>query len=185
MSKKHYKHLTYEQRAYISQSIKDGHRKEDIATALGCHISTVYNEIKRGSINGEYSPEYAQKRCDGALRQKGVEPMLSVNKDLANKISHLITAENLSLDGVIQRLGDSAIPCPAKTTLYAAIDKGLIPNVTKDILRKRSIVKYQDGKIQIPPSVKDELSIKDGDTFALKILGGNIVLIKQNKDSEK
>ncbi len=57
-----YKQLISEQRYVISALLKRKASPKDIATEIGCHVSTVYREIKRNACkDGHYSPKMANE----------------------------------------------------------------------------------------------------------------------------
>ena len=55
-----------------------------------------------------------------------------------------------------------------KTTIYSAIDRGLIPNVTREILYTRNATVFSDGMIHLPKWVREKLSINDGDNLSIR-----------------
>ena len=66
-----FSHLSYEQRLRIKELLDKGTKKVNIARALGIHNATIYREIDRGSINGIYDPDHAEKQYRGHLSEKG------------------------------------------------------------------------------------------------------------------
>lgn len=59
--KKHHR-LNYQDRMYIQQGIARREGVSAIAKVIGSSREAIYKEIERGSIDGVYSAEYAQKR---------------------------------------------------------------------------------------------------------------------------
>ena len=79
MKQKGSKGLTYEQRLKIKELLDSGNSKPEIAEALGVCICSVYNELKRGTLNGTYDPEYAQKESFNGQ-------MLGNNRELVERM---------------------------------------------------------------------------------------------------
>ncbi len=53
-------HLDENQRYFVFKSLQANRSKSEIAKRLGVDRSTVYREIKRNSVNGEYRSETAE-----------------------------------------------------------------------------------------------------------------------------
>lgn len=45
---RHFYHLTHDDRIKIEALLKEKHTPKEIANNIGCHISTIYRELKRG-----------------------------------------------------------------------------------------------------------------------------------------
>lgn len=54
-------HLTLAHRQQLKRLLENNFSKQKIADLLEVHLSTIYREIKRNSINGEYHPDNAHK----------------------------------------------------------------------------------------------------------------------------
>lgn len=68
------RYMVYADRQKIQAMWEDGCSPKDIAAALGVHLATVYNELKRGE-NGEYDKN--QRRAyDAALAQRNYHESL-------------------------------------------------------------------------------------------------------------
>lgn len=165
MDEKKFRHIKLEQRIKIKEMLDLGHGVSKIAKDLGyCHV-TIYKELERCGLQEDYDPYYAQSIYEKNLKKKGRIDKLS-NLDLAKYISDLILTEHLSPEKIVALLkedsrGFSNVPHSAKT-IYSAIDKGLIPNVTREILLKNVSTVFGGGHICIPKWVLDKVGIKDG-----------------------
>lgn len=70
--------LTLKDRRTIAKMYDDDARVLDIAVKVGCHPSTIYEELRRGAT-GEldeqqrprYDPELAQRNMQAAIRRRG------------------------------------------------------------------------------------------------------------------
>lgn len=153
-----YSHLSREQRQVIANFLATGKSAKDIAATLGLHISTVYREIERGKNpdTNKYEPEFSENKYQSNLADKGKAPRLEENKEMASVISELILKDGLSPEQAILRLKeDGYTEVPTKTTIYSAIDRGLIPNVTRESLYTRNVTVFSDGMIHLPKEGKE------------------------------
>ena len=103
MNSREFKHITFEQRQKLKCMLDSGKSKPAIAEALGICTSSVYNEIRRGTLNGTYDPEYAEGLKQAHLRQKGRQLMRENNPELVNKIAALILHERLSPERIVEQ----------------------------------------------------------------------------------
>lgn len=176
------KHLNLEHRLKIKEMLDSGRSISNIASVLGCHRATIYKELEKGNWKGDYNPYHAQSRYELNAKKKGRSDKLS-DMSLARYISDLILKEHLSPEKIIALLADdnrgfSGVPRSSKT-IYSAIDKGLIPNVTREsLLRKYSTV-FNDGQICIPQWVLEKLGIKDGDVLLLEVTEANEIVYRK------
>ena len=156
-----------------------------MANALGVHRSAVYREIERGNTEDGYDPYYAQSLYEGRLKKKGRPECKLSNKDLAGYISDLILNEHLSPEKIVDLLAedDSGFPDVPQSpnTIYNAIDKGLIPNVTRESLLSKSCTVFSGGQICIPKWVLDRLHINDGDTLQLEVTEENEIIYRKTE----
>lgn len=176
MKKNGTKNITFDERVKLANLLKDGVSKKIIALEIGRSLASVYREIDRGSIDGKYDPVYSQKRYESFLKEKRKTPVLAVDSDLSNRISNMILVDNMSPEQIYYKLLSEGINCPTKTTIYTAIYNGLIPNVTKYDLIKKTTNIYSNGLIQLPTWIRSELNLVDGDTLTIKVINGKIVL---------
>lgn len=64
----HGRHLTLSDREVLAQRHAAGGHPADIAQALGCHVRTIYRELKRNATEDQYYPARAQVLADGRRR---------------------------------------------------------------------------------------------------------------------
>lgn len=122
---------------------------------------------------------------EGRLKKKGRPESKLSDKDLAEYISGLILKEHLSPEKIVALLaeddrGFSDVP-QSPNTIYNAIDKGLIPNVTRESLLSKSCTVFSGGQICIPKWVLDKLEIKDGDTLQIEVTKENEIIASLKK----
>lgn len=134
------KYLTYEERFYIEKSLRSGVSPIEISEVLGKHFTTIYKEIKKGTVTllnpdltyrQEYSADAAHNKTIERGHNKGIMYKLADDKPLLDRISELIKEKHYSPYAVMQiikREGFSLIMC--ETTLYKYIHDGLIPGVS-------------------------------------------------------
>ena len=174
------KDLTYNQRLQLYEYLQANTHKKLIAKYLNCCLATIYNEINRGTVNGIYDPKYAQEKYEQYKAMHGRKDTLLVDADLAQQISYLILNENISPEQAIKKLKAQNISCPSKTTIYAAIDKGLISNVTREDLRSKTTTMFSHGLVQIPTWIRTKLNLQDGDTLAISLQNDKVIIEKFN-----
>lgn len=177
-----YKRLTLKDRLTIYELLKQNNSAKKIANQLGFAHQTIYYELKKGCKNGEYDPYYANETTKKLQKSKGAKNL--IEGKLAQIISKLILNEKLSPEKIIIRLQEmqleKEIPL-SKTTIYSAIDKGLIPNVTREDLfaYKATTHMFSDGLLHIPQWVRRELNIEDGIELSLEIKDSKIIIEKK------
>lgn len=177
-----FNHLTYEQRCQIKSMLDNKTPVREIANALGFHHSAIYREIDRGKVNGIYDPEFSESKYQKHLESCGTETILSSDRELAQAIADYILKDNYSpkkIAALLQERKDEFTKAPSFSTIYNAIDAGLIPGVTRDNLRPTETKVFNNGTICLASWVREELGIKDGDILHFEIEGGNIVFSKQ------
>lgn len=177
-----YSHLSIEKRRQLSNLLKVGKSVKEISLELELHISTIYREIERGKnpITNEYDPDYSENEYRDMLGNKGKTPCLEDDKKMADKISAFILNEGLSPEQAINKLQQEGYSqVPTKTTVYAAIDRGLIPGVTRETLQSKITSVFSDGMVRLPKWVREELDINDGDNLSILLEDGKIILGKE------
>ena len=176
MRQKGTKNLTKEHRFELYACLQRGVHKKQIAEKLNCSLATVYREIAKGSFDGAYDPMYAEKRYKEAKKKCGKKEKLCIDVQLAQRISDLILKEHLSPGEIVKRLKSEDVKCPSKGTIYFAIYKGLIPNVTKDDLHKNTTTMFSHGLVMIPVWMRKELKMQDGDELIIRIQNESIII---------
>lgn len=184
---KEYSHLTIEKRKELARLLSEGRKAKEISALLEVHIASVYREIERGKNpqTNQYDPEYAEKSYQKGLKNKGREPVLSEDKELAAEIAKLILSENLSPEQALLKLESKGYTnLPSKTTVYAAIDTGIIPGVSRESLHSKETSVFSGGTVIIPKWIREELSLEDGATLGIELEGNKIILTKKSGDCE-
>lgn len=137
------KNLTERERYELETYLKLGMRKPEIARRLGCCLATVYNEIKRGSVeflNSDYTTriEYCADRGQTVTvenqKNKGACLKARYNTELLNAISDMIVNHKYSPYAVsvvlAQKVSLYGVTLCEKT-IYNYVCRGLIPDVKK------------------------------------------------------
>lgn len=177
-----YKRLDLEQRIRIKEMLDSNRNINDIANTLGYSRMTIYNELERGNWNGNYNPYFAQAQHELNVKQQG-RPSKFLDTDLAKYIANLILKEHLSPEKIVVLLaednkGFSGVPRSSKT-IYSAIDRGLIPGVNRESLKKKHSIVFNNGQICIPQWVLEKLEIKDGDMLLFEVTKFNEIVYRK------
>lgn len=152
--RRHFTHLTFEQRLQLEAYLKAKLHKQKIADLLCVHLSTVYKEIKRGRyehLNSDYtteerySPDIAENSYRANLEAKGAPLKIGNDYALAKYIETKIADEKYSPAAVLGEIENSGIQFKTTiclSTLYNYIDKGVFLRVTN----KQLPIKRNKGK---------------------------------------
>lgn len=150
MKHKGNKCLSFTQRLQLEAYLKAGLHKRDIAEKLGVHISTVYNELKRGYCVHDkcyYVNWFGEKKYKKVV---GYNPKLAEQKYRFNLTSHgptLKVGDDYDFIRYVEKrvLQDKISPCAvlgeikrnnlfktniSKTTLYRYIEQGVFLGLT-------------------------------------------------------
>lgn len=177
-----YRRLTYEQRFQIKKMLDNGYNPLHIANALGFTNPSIYREIALGSVNGQYDPTFAQRQSEARAANKGAPALLSPNSELALYISRAILEEHLSPERIIEKLRKESeygrFPKSVRT-IYSAIDKGMIPGVTRDTLKSYCTTVFNNGHVCLPKWLRESMHISDGDNLYIQVDKETITLTKK------
>ena len=153
-----HKQLTFNDRLQIEAWLKADIPVKKIAELVGCHISTIYREMKRGQyehLNTDYttemrySPDVAQEYVDSGKSCKGPAIKLGSNYDYANDIEKLIVEDGYSPRAAIAKLKDKYDFTICVNTLYSYIYKGVFASLSLEHLPvKRNEKKHSKRKVQ-------------------------------------
>lgn len=157
-------YLTYEERFFIEKSLKNGINVLSIADALGKHFTTIYKEIKKGTvtllnydltIRQEYCADTAQTKTVSRGHNKGIMYKLADDKPFLDRIAYLIKEKHYSPYAVLQTIKkeDPEALTMCEATLYKYIHLGIIPNVSdKDLYIKPNKKKKKEKEKEVRPS---------------------------------
>ena len=148
-SKRHYKHITFNERLFIEAWQKADVPPKVMAEKLGKHVSAIYRELKRGQyehLNSDYttemrySPDIADKKYRDNLKAKGAPLKIGNDRDFADYVEYKICQEKYSpgaVLGEIERKGIEFQTNISKQTLYRYIEQGVFLTLTiKDLPNK-------------------------------------------------
>lgn len=162
-------------RRYKLEALSDaGHKPKEIAAQIGCHVSTVYRELKRGAyehLNSDYTQKtrYSADRAE-AIRQvkataKGAPLKIGNNYAVAEFIESKIRDEKYSPAAVCALLRREEYAhfgiTFCRATIYKYIEDGnIFPTITNKDLpekgeRKRDYGKVQEKKEPRGPSIEE------------------------------
>lgn len=175
-----FKQLNYEQRLEIKKLLDAEESVRAIATKIGVHHSSVYREIDKGTVDGAYNPEYAEEQAQLIRADKGRIPILEADPELAAYIAKLILTDHLSPEKIANLINeDSRYSDLSTSTIYNAIDNGLIPGVTRESLLSTSSTIFNCGQIIIPKWVMEQLNLKDGDILQFELTDNQEIIYKK------
>ena len=172
--------ISLEERKMIEKYRRQGFSVNQIAKALGRHRSSIYRELKKGSVEQEvatkgynkYSPPYekvlvyfhdvGQRKAEEAGIRKGNKYKLLMDPELIHYIEDMILVGKQSPDVIIGRLRRTehnfqTLICPK--TIYNYIDKGFLKVRNIDLLlkcrRKPKISRDRNTKRQLGRSIEE------------------------------
>lgn len=162
MARAAYKQLHKEDRIKIEALLRAKHRPREIAEILGCHVSTVYRELKRGAykhltteltLETRYSAEKAEARRELKATAKGAPLKIGHNYAVADFIEQKICDDHYSPAAVCALLRSKKYAhfgvtfCHA--TLYKYIEDGnIFPRVTNKDLPERGERKRKYDRVR-------------------------------------
>ena len=154
---KQFRQLHYEDRKQLQDLLKRGYKKSEIAQIMGVDRSTIYNELKRGTVEtpdgtGEYNADVAQKRCEGNLRVRGTALKISKDKELMSYIERRIL-EGASPERVVKELKEQGRDAVNVGTIYNYIDRGVFRGL------KRYRVQSAEGKREQKKILRSEANL--------------------------
>jgi len=185
---KKFTHITQMQRLQLKILLEEGTPKSEIARILGVNRATIYNEIKRGTVNGTYEPEYAHEKSLENKAKCGAPSIIALEPGLAELIAQLIQNEHKKPEEIIQLLQKKSYRQQYKRlpksphTIYDAIHKGMIPGVTIQDLKKCETTVFNNGQIHIAGWVREKLGIQDGDILSFEITDDGKLLLQKIKE---
>ena len=152
-----WKHLTYEKRLILEELVKHNRRVRrskrltqlKMTEMLGCSLSTIKRELKRGEVYltasdlseyKSYSAKIAQDLAEENGTAKGPKIKIGMNHALAEKLRELIVENKYSPYAARERLREDTdyldTPISVKT-IYNYIEKGYILDVGVEHLRRK------------------------------------------------
>lgn len=166
------KNLTYTQRLILEKLLLSGLHKTAIARSLGVCVSTVYNEIKRGTYVhkqrsgynqfGEpyyryirrYSPEIAQEKYEMNMTAKGRPLKIANDYAFVHYVEKRVLKDKLSPCAVLGEIKRNKLfrTDISKATLYRYISDGIFLNLTmRDLPMGRRKRPYRKAVPKRPP----------------------------------
>lgn len=171
-----FRHLKLSDRLKIEQMLKAGCKVKEIALKLGVHISTIYNELKRGEYEWldsdtwktemRYSPDIAQQKYEEGLKVRGTQLKIGNDIEFADYIEDKICNDGYSPEAVLGELKVKGNPFKTTIcvrTLYSYIDKGIFLNLSnKDLpIKSKKRRRYHKVKRQARASVGTSIDVRD------------------------
>lgn len=130
-----YHHLSIEEREKLYAFSQKGLSLRKISLELHRAVSTLSRELKR---NPDYLPCHAQARYQEQRKQSGRKPLLT-DRERREEVKFFLSHFYWSPEQICNRLKAEGC-CPASTsTIYRALDNGLLPDTLRYYLR----IKYK------------------------------------------
>ena len=156
--KQKYTHLSEPERYKIEVYLEEKKTLEEIAHKLGRGRSTIYREVKRGSLirlhwdlseKKQYRADVAQRDYKEQAKNKGRELKIGKDRRLEAHIRKKLLKEKYSPDAIIGEIKDEGLEFEGMIctkTLYSYIDIGIFAGISNENLwekRKRKKGKYK------------------------------------------
>lgn len=153
------KHLQYQDRVVIEALLSKKQSKADIAKYVGCSLSTLYNELKRGSYCRKrsdltefvaYSADVAQKDYNYKQTSKGADLKLGSDYRFIKYVT-LAVKYGYSPKAVIMRIKNKHLKFKTNIcfkTLYNYIHNGLFLNVKMSDLPRKGKIKRKISHVK-------------------------------------
>lgn len=180
---KKFKHMSQSQRMKLKEMLDAGVPKGAIAASLGVCKETVYKEINRGKVNGQYDPVFSEERYRKINSGKGRTPILVLNPELAEYIAALILEEHKSPKQILKELQNNEeykLAFTSVNTIYNAIDNGRIPGVSRETLKTNTATVFSDGQICIAKWAQEKLNIRNGDVLYFEVEDNKLIFTKMD-----
>lgn len=193
------KYLTEKERYLIEAWLLDKVPVKEIAKRLGRCQATIYNEIKRGTVEmidskylrpyRKYCADHGQMKREQAKKNKGVKLKAADDVQLLSYISDLIVNKRLSPYAVavmLQRKHVSKTLC--EKSIYNYVRRGLIPGASVDQMAyKRRTRKSHDMIRRVPrKAIYPCISDRDKDILKRSELGHwEMDTVYSGKDTSK
>lgn len=137
-------YLKENERYIIETMLKDGKKVKDIATRLNRHISTIYNEIKRGTVTltdtnlkpyDKYCADVGQRKQVENSHNKGITLKIGNDYNTVKIIETLVKEKRYSPYAVSVALKENdKYTDLCTTTIYSYIHNGLFLNISNNDL---------------------------------------------------
>lgn len=137
------KYITENERYIIETMLKDGKKPKEIAERIGKHYTTIYREIKRGTVILRGSLMWEDKPTYCADAGQRIQEVRSHNKGIDIKIqdvefyeraAYYIKEKKYSPYAALVALSEEFPETVCTTTLYKYVYKKIIPNVKREDL---------------------------------------------------
>ena len=159
--KQKYTHLKESERYKIEVLLQEKKNPKNIAIILGRGRSTIYKEIKRGTVERlqydlskkkQYRADVAQRDYKAKVNSKEHELKIGKDRQLEEYIRKKLIEDKFSPDAIIGEIKLKGLVFEGMIctkTLYNYIDAGIFSGITNETLwekRKRKKGKYKQGR---------------------------------------
>lgn len=154
------KYITESERYKIETMLEDKVSVKDIANRLGKHYTTIYREIKRGTVTlkdtllqdyNKYCADVAQRKQENNSHNKGIELKIGNDLKTVKHIEHLVKDLHYSAYAVsVDLQKDNTKTHLCTQTIYNYINKGVFLNVDRTNLIYNKTHKKEEVKNRRP-----------------------------------
>ena len=154
------KYITESERYKIETMLEDKVSVKDIANRLGKHYTTIYREIKRGTVTlkdtllqdyNKYCADVAQRKQENNSHNKGIELKIGNDLKTVKHIEHLVKDLRYSAYAVsVDLQKDNTKTHLCTQTIYNYINKGVFLNVDRTNLIYNKTHKKEEVKNRRP-----------------------------------
>lgn len=178
-----FRHMTFTDRAKIELCLQEGWSARKIANAISVHMTTIYREKKRGTIEYlnpdnttemRYSAHVGQARYEQAQRTKGAQSKLKADPELMQFIEDKIKNDKYSPAAVIGEIKTKGLEFSTsicEKTIYNSIARGVFPNLTNKNLPMRSTHKRRYRKVRPAGANKESIENRPAEVEARNTFG--------------
>lgn len=158
-----------ERRIQLEVLIRAGHSKKEMASILGCHVSTIYRELKRGRCKQYdqylrefyiYSVVVAQDDARKKRANCGAPLKLGGNAALSDYIENRILRDKYSPAAVAAELRGSDLGYLCEDTIYRYIHRKLFPSLRASHLPEHGIRKHPYKRVVRKNKIRHGTSIE-------------------------
>lgn len=157
------KYITETERYKIETMLQDGIKPKEIAQRIGKHYTTIYREIKRGTVTlldsqlkeyDKYCADVAQRKQEELSHNKGIDLKIGNDYETMKYMESLIKENRYSAYAVsiaLKKEQNTTTLCPQ--TVYNYINKGIFLNVDRsDLVYNKT--KKKEEQTSRRPSLK-------------------------------
>ena len=153
------KYYTLNERIKIETLLENKFTPKEIADQLGRHYTSVYREIKRGTVTlidthlkpyQKYCADVGQQKMEDASHNKGIDLKIKNDLKTVKAVENYIKVEKYSPYVISRELSTTSSYTPlSESTIYNYIHNGILLNVTENDMIYKSHKKKQETEKRV------------------------------------